>query len=812
MSLGILGWTTGGAGYYSTGPHVALFPSEAVEGCLCRVWIAARTKNGSASSPGIPYEHALNFPSDWTAQEFVETANAIGVDDHQAYLFWKILTAADIAAGGVTFTQSGDPATKAWIVTCEDVADAADPVPFSDTDFDTGNTDPHNVPGFTTTVDGALAWVFTTDLDKIDSPPGDLTELAHKKVGGSATTAFEARCTIFYRLVATAGAVGPWSIGLSSGDDYAAISSWTKPDAGSTPQELTGEDTLVVPIRFNPGKIDAPEDEPTTQRELRTRNTRAEIFPIVALSPERAGAGAETTYLAFRRWQPAKGDSITKSASARLRDGLEIRLSILRSSRVGGRGLPTAGSLAALNPDLVRATGKRALADWLDPSTYRWSGRDARLYLGGYDRHGARIPFEQWVEIWRGTTARTPSADLESLTVEFTDSAKRFDRLTQTVRFAGTGGLEGGSDWAGKAAPRGAGVVRNAPLAWVDVQNGIGVFHVDALGRACREVLAVKSRLNPLTAPPAEQAQYEVTLGAVNYIKLQTGVDREKLTIDFVGPLDAGDTLADISYDFLVGCDGVLTDAEWDLAAAECFRVECPGQAYYYLPPGSEERLGATADNLYSPFGWWTLDRGLFRGGLVPDPRREVADFTLRKSQVGSVTRHGFDPELWWLKLAYAKSWTTFDRGDVAEAAFGTEHGDFGLQEFRLISQGDESIRDAELLAAESVPWVIHLADEADAEAVWRRGWDQNKVPSELFEIEVADRSVMREARIGRTFTFTHDGFESSAAGINLLGVDVAYRDDGLVLFGWAPRQRRVLATQSGKKFKLQSGKLLEVG
>lgn len=811
MSLGILGSRTGGAGYYSTGPHVALFPTAAVEGCLCRVWVSARTKNGTASSPGIPYEHDLNFPDDWTRQEFVETANALGVDDHQAYLFWKLLTADDIAAGGVTFTQSGDPATKAWIVTCEDVADAADPVPFSDSDFDTGNTDPHNVPGFTTTVDGALAWVMTTDLGGIDSPPGDLTLLGTKKVSGGAGTAFEARLSLYYRVVATAAAVGPWSIGLSTSDDYAAISSWTKPSTSATPQELNGDDSIVVPIRFGVGKLDVPQDETTTERELRTRNSRAEIYPILQVSPLRIGQGEESAYLAFRRWQPKKGDSVTRSAAARLRDGLEIRSSILRGSRVGGRGLPTAGQAAILNPDRLRSTGKRVLADWLNSAKYRWSDREAILYLGGYDRHGERIPVEQWLEIWRGTTSRI-SADLETITIEMADAGRRFDRLTQSVRFAGAGGLEGGADWKGKTAPRGFGLVRNAELAWVDVQNGIGVFHRDADGRACREVLAVKSRLNPLTAPPLEQAQYEVTLGAVNYIKLQTGVDREKLTIDFLGPAAAGDTLADHAYDVAVNCGGPLTAAEWDSAAAEVFAVECPGQAGYCLPAGSEERIAATLDALYSPFGWWTMERGRLRGGLVPDPRREVADLAWRQDQLGDVRKLPFDPELFWLKLAYAKSWTTFDRGDVAEAAFGTEHGDFGLQEWRYVSAGDESILDAERLAAESSPWPIYLDDESEALEIWQRAWAQQRVPSELYEVEILDRGLMAETRIGRTATLTHDGFEATATGLNLLVADVAIRDDGMTAIGWTPRRRGVLAFQSGEKFKLQGGQLLEIG
>jgi len=809
VALGVLGVRFGGAKYDGSLNPSALLPSQAIEGCLLRVYVSVRTKNGSA---GGPYDHFIALPDGWTALNHQRNDVAFSVDNDakQLWGFWKIATEADIAAGAVEIASSGDRATRAWVVVAEAVADSADPVPESDANGNSGNVSTHQADDLDTTgADDALILVVTTDhATEVDGSglPAGFTSHGSHRVGGSGTTAYEADILVMSMPAGAAGVKGPWTYGVTTADDYCSIASWTRPGAGA--QEMNGDTTLVVPIRFGVGKIAAERDETTTERDL--GDPWARIFPIVKLSPWRSGTGVEDHYVGFRRWLPGSADSLQKPVRGRLAEGFAITQSIFRGSRVGGRGLPTLGEIVIATPDLEKATGRRFLADWMDTSTYRWSDRVVEIYLGGYDRYGERIPVEQWLRIWKGASRRISGDHLETV-LEMADAAARFELPAQTVRFTGSGGLEGGSDWAGKTKPRGAGVVRNAPLAWVDPQEGIGVFHADANGYACREVLAVKSRLNPLTPPGSESAQYSVTLGTVNYIQLQTGLDREQVTIDFVGPAEAGDTAADIAYYFLVDCDGPLDDSEWDRNAAAVFAVECPGQAYHFLPAGSEERLGQTADTLYSPLGWWTMESGVFRGGILPDPRFETADLTWPQRAVLSIRKLGVDPELAWLKIAYGKSWTVFERGQVADAAFGTEHGEFGLQEHRLISAGEESIRDAERLAGESAPWALPLAERTDAQALWNRAWAANRVPSEVFAVEL-DRSMLAETRLARTATLTHDAFIASASGINLLVAEVTRQHDGVAAIGWAPRARKVLAFQSGKLFKLQSGKLLEVG
>jgi hypothetical protein len=808
-SLSVLGVRFGGAKYADSMNPFALFPRQAVEGCLLRVYVSVRTKNGSA---GGPYTHLISLPDGWTALNHQRNDVAFSIDNDakQLWGFWKLATEADIAAGAVEIASSGDRATRAWVVVAEAVADSADPVPESDANGNSGNVSTHQADDLDTTgADDAQILVVTTDhsteVDGSGLPAGFTSHGSHR-VGGSGTTAYEADILVMSIPAGAAGVKGPWTYGVTTADDYCSISSWTRP--GASAQELTGEGSIDVEIRFGVGKIDAPRNKPTAETDL--ADPRANVFPIVKVAPLR-GAAVEEHLLGFRRWRPQPGDSTSESAKGRLIEGFAVSRSIRRGSRIGGRGLPTAGGITIANPETIRLDGKRALSDWMNAGRYRWSDRLAEIWFGGYDRHGVRIPPEDWLLVWRGAIAGSPAGDIFRMELEFADAARRFDRLAQTLRFAGTGGLEGGSDWAGKTKPRGAGLVRNAKLAWVDPQEGIGVFHADADGNACREVLAVKSRLNPLTAPGSDQAQYSVALGAVNYIQLQTGLDREEVTIDFVGPAAAGDTCSELLTYFLTTCDGPLASDELDTNALAVFEVENPGQAYHYVPPGGEERLLATIDTLVGPLGWWTIENGLFTCALVADPRRETADFSVRQSKVRAIRKLRVDPELYWLKLAYAKSWTTFDRGQVAEAAFGTEHGEFGIQEHRYISDGDTSIRDDERLAAESDPWSVPIADEADAQALWRRGWELNRVPSEIFELEL-DLSLLPEVRLGRVAFVTHDAFEATRAGLNLLLVEDEKRHDGVRVVGWTPRERKVLAFLSGKKFTTLGGNLLEIG
>lgn len=86
---------------------------------------------------------------------------------------------------------------------------------------------------------------------------------------------------------------------------------------------------------------------------------------------------------------------------------------------------------------------------------YALDGRDQEVRLGGPD-----TPFEDWFTVFKGTSSGFHPGARE-LRIGLTDYGYKLDEPLSQRTYAGTGGLEGGSDLKGKRLPRSFGFPQN---------------------------------------------------------------------------------------------------------------------------------------------------------------------------------------------------------------------------------------------------------------------------------------------------------------------------------------------------------------
>lgn len=277
--------------------------------------------------------------------------------------------------------------------------------------------------------------------------------------------------------------------------------------------------------------------------------------------------------------------------------------------------------------------------------------------------------------------------DRGSITVK--DNSFKLDVPAQRSVYAGTGGLEGGTDLAGKRRPWPLGYVKNIPgAAVIPTENlyDVGSGRIQAV-TACRDRgaaltlhadYATTVLLRGASIPDAKfgtcLADGRVKIGGNPSSQIRFDIEGDKTGGIFVfTTADIIERVIDAATTMIVP-DGIVTSTfDWVNAVQ-------PAPVGYYVGPDSTDTVAELTDRLMSPIGGWGGCRaqGKFEIGilLAPDDD-EVPSFIYNDDDgdILSIDRQPLPdfltpPPTSW-RLAYDRNWARQD--DIAGLAIATD-------------------------------------------------------------------------------------------------------------------------------------------
>jgi hypothetical protein len=396
------------------------------------------------------------------------------------------------------------------------------------------------------------------------------------------------------------------------------------------------------------------------------------------------------------------------------------------------------------------------------------SGRRARLLLG---RLGD--PLSEFGLVFAGVVQSFTIGE-RLVHVRLSDGKAKLDRAVNEATYAGTGGLEGGEDLAGKRKPIGWGAVFNISPPLVDSAGLVYQVHAGAI----QDVTAVYDRgvalVKVVGAPGAGEYQVDAVAGTFK-----------------LGATPAGTVTCDAELD-ASGAGYVSKASEIVLRV-----LAIAGLDSSEIEPSSFVQLGS--DSL-APVGIWI--------GTEPRSCAEVCDELLAGiGAFGGFSRYGFnvglvglaagkakgsfssedivelerlplpapvEPIIWRALVGYQRNYTV--QTDLA-AAVPAARRTYAAEPHRIAQIDDVAVQGRHLLARELGPTESHYAAEADADAEARRLFDLWGKPRGLFRVKTRPKALLRD--LGQVIDLQHPrhglahGAPARVLGHEIKGSDV---------------------------------------
>jgi hypothetical protein len=398
---------------------------------------------------------------------------------------------------------------------------------------------------------------------------------------------------------------------------------------------------------------------------------------------------------------------------------------------------------------------------------YALDGRPARLYIGR--RTDPRAAFGL---VFSGVISSV-FGDLNDIRLSLSDGISKLEQSIQATVYAGSGGLEGGADLAGKPKPIAYGEIFNVSPPLVDSTKLIYQAHDGPLS----DVPAVYDRGVLLTkgADYGSQSDLETTAPAAGtyrvykaggYFRLGAAPDGT-VTCDVLGDASGAgyiDRHADIMLRILVD-RAALFSTELEPGSFSALNTAAAGSCGIWI--GTEVRtvaevidellLSAGAFGGFSRQGVFTVDQVATPGGIVAGVITEEEIGSLERSQLPPAV----EPVIWRAALGYQKNYTA--QRDLA-ASVPAARVAFAAEEQRVVSVSDSSIKSRRLLARDLGPEATLYVDQADADAEVQRRFDLWSVPRAAYRITTRPTSLPRE--LGDDVELTHSRFGLSSGAL----------------------------------------------
>jgi hypothetical protein len=438
-------------------------------------------------------------------------------------------------------------------------------------------------------------------------------------------------------------------------------------------------------------------------------------LPVSAIPAASGISGPAPFYYSDRGYTtgPTDPDLPNRHFAPRLSNGLTLERSLPLSPLAGSRSLLQVGSLGFVNAD-------GGMDGYL--RDYALDGRAIEVKFGRPD-----FAYGAFSTLFKGT-ARAALADSRAgLRFELRDASWRLERPAQTSFYAGTGGLEGGSEISGLPRPIAYGACRNVTPVLVDA--GLLLFQV--ADRPIRGITAVHDRGLALThagdvadiltaSPPAGTYVTQLSGGYFRLGALPDGT----VTADVEGDASYGTYVtktADIAFRLM--CDRAgFTDAGIDATAFDRLRSDQPAPIGLYV--GTETvSVADLLDLLFGGIGgWWGVNaEDVIDCGRIGAPAdRAVAAGAVAYFSGRDVLAFGFidlpaavNPPWYRIRVGYARNWTV-QESDLA-GAVGATRRQFLAHGYRYALWSDPLVSTTHLRAQEPPAIPTLFADEADA-------------------------------------------------------------------------------------------------
>jgi hypothetical protein len=435
----------------------------------------------------------------------------------------------------------------------------------------------------------------------------------------------------------------------------------------------------------------------TVSSNVITEATGAAIdFPDVQVS------GINTLRFSTHGFTTAAADTPARTwYDGRLNDGVTVDRRIVGKDGLGG--LATVFAEASL----VNLDGALDLL----LSNYAIDGRAARIYIGPAD--GALSDFGL---LFSGVV-ESALIGTDAVQFRFSDGSARLENaIINETSYAGTGGLEGGADLAGKAKPKGWGHVFNIAPPLVDSANLIYQVNDGAIS----DVPEAYDRQVVLTkvagAPAGGEYQIDASAGTFTLGATPAG------TVTCNAKLDASgtgyiDTAADIVRRILVDSVG-LYSSEIEPMSFDRLKTDVPAEVGIPAMDGSTS-ASQIVDQLLAgvgAFGGFNR-QGAFSVGLIAEAAG-VPVLTLTSENIIDITRESLPaavaPIIWHATVAYQRNHMV--QTDVA-ASVTAARRTFAAEAVRVSTSEDLAIKSRHLLACAYTNDTGLYADSADADA-----------------------------------------------------------------------------------------------
>ena len=418
------------------------------------------------------------------------------------------------------------------------------------------------------------------------------------------------------------------------------------------------------------------------------------------------------------------------------------------------------GGLARVFADvsLVNADGE---LDELQ-SDYALDGRAARILLGRPT--DARSAFGL---VFSGVVAAATVGQAE-MKLRLHDGSARLEVPLNINAYAGTGGLEGGADLAGKPKPKGWGNSLNVPAPLVNSASLIYQVHDGAIS----DVPKVYDRGVDLTkgADYSSQTDMETNAPAAGDYRVWKAGGFVRLGSTPAGTVTA-DVLGDASGAGYINKtadivervlrDQALLDASEIDSASSFAQLNIDAAAEVGIWVGPElTSIASVVDRLLAGVGaFGGFSRlGLFTVGVIAAASGAAAD-TYTQEDIGNLEREPLpapvEPVAWRTRVAWQPNYTV--QNDLA-ASVTPARRTFAAQAERIATRSDFAVKGQHLRATEYGPTGNLYAQEADADDEALRLLNLWKVPRAMHRVPAPTRALARDLGDVVTVDFPRHG------------------------------------------------------
>ena len=403
----------------------------------------------------------------------------------------------------------------------------------------------------------------------------------------------------------------------------------------------------------------------------------------------------------------------------RVNSPLVFTRTMFQGQRIGGRSFPGNGRLVLNNTD----GGLDYLQDW------SFAGRRIVVKLGGKG-----FAFTEFGVILDGTIAGTPEFTEDEVIFLVRDNQEAFEKPLSSAIYAGTGGLEGPADLAGKHKPVCFGRVRVVDPVYLGVIGGFHTYQVH--DGPVGAIDYVRDSGVPLTQvggdPASGQFSPNLTNGTFRLATLPFGT----LGVDVRG--DATGSYVQTAADLLVRIAARAGTWVTDTAAVAALNAKTSAVCGIYDQSGQVPIGGAMDVIANSVGGHWGFDRqGRLTMGRLDAPSGtpvvwfgtdEEADDVLTLTQLASTA------PLWRVEVGWRRVWNVYSSQELA-GSVDQGNREYLTQEWRVAWWQNTTVKVLHLLAKEQrFDTALDEGEAAGAEST--RLGELLSVPRRVFEVK----------------------------------------------------------------------------